>query len=188
MKKTISILLLSLFLLTSAQAADIKSLKKLFEDNYDAFYIPRFCGKNTARFISEANQRGINLSHSYVAKFVGAGFLETSGFYTRNNPNDRQMLGYFHMVFVADGYVFDFDLHEPMVLKIEDYIRLQFTPPYESFKIWGMSYISQEQLSSWNVTGFETLNYAKGKEVEVWKKKLPDFVELEKMLKRERKR
>ena len=92
------LLIALLISLSSAWAADLPQLKKLFTENFDNYYQPRFCGKNTARFVSEAKKRNIDLSNSYVLKIVGGGFWETSGFYTRNNINERAMLGYFHMV------------------------------------------------------------------------------------------
>jgi hypothetical protein len=85
------------------------------------------CGENIGRLVEEAKNQNLDLEGSYVLKIEGGGFLETSGFYTRSNPNERAMLGYFHYILVADGYVFDFDLNESLVLKLEDYVRLQFT-------------------------------------------------------------
>jgi hypothetical protein len=93
-KFTIAILLTA----STALAADLEKLTQLFQENYNTFYVPRFCGPNTARLIQAAQDQKIDLSNSYVLKIVGAGFLETSGFYTRSAPNERQMLGYFQEV------------------------------------------------------------------------------------------
>jgi hypothetical protein len=90
---------------------------------------------------------------------VGAGFLETSGFYTRGEVNERAMLGYFHFVFVADGYVFDFDLDEPLILRLEDYIRLRFLLQKLPYFIFGLYYVPEKELSSWTVSRFETNTY-----------------------------
>ncbi len=167
-------------------AADIPALKELFTQKYETFYEPRFCGRNTARFVSEASRRNIDLSNSYVLKIEGAGFLETSGFYTRAGTNERQMLGYFHVVFVADHHVFDFDLAEPLVLKLEDYIRLQFTPPYEPFPIFGIAYRAKEQLAHWTATGFDGSAYIRDEETKAWEMKFPDFVDLDEVMNLER--
>lgn len=180
--KICSALLLLCLLISSAWAADIPALKKLYNENYNNFYQQRFCGRNVARFVSEANKRKINLSNSYVLKLAGAGFLETSGFYTRGNLDDRAMLGYFHMVFVADGYVFDFDLSDSLVLPINEYVRLQFTPPYDPFYVFGIEYKSKEQLKYWTVTRFEWADYIQSREVATWIKKMPEYVDLTKIL------
>lgn len=68
------------FFIQFASAADLPRLKKLYEDHFDDYYDSRFCGRNTARLLTETVNRGINLSNSYVLKIVGAGTLETSGF------------------------------------------------------------------------------------------------------------
>jgi hypothetical protein len=148
-----------LILSFSSLSADVERLEKLFSKNYNSFYTPRFCGRNIEKFVNVANQKGVDLSGSCVDRIVGGGFLETSAFYSRTNPNDRVMIGYFHMVLVADGYVFDFDLGEPVVLKLQDYVRLQFTPPYEPFRIFGIDYSFKGNPGSYNVTAFETKTY-----------------------------
>lgn len=181
--KSIFILLLSFHNLF---AADLPALKKLFQENCQHFYLPRYCGRNIAKLIDEANKKNINLDNTYVLKIEGGGFLETSGFYTRTMINERSMLGYFHMVLVSDGYVFDFDLAEPLVLKIEDYIRLQFTPPYEPYTIFGMEWISHLELPRWSVTRFEWRDYIKNNENPTWKKRMSEFVEIENILKKKR--
>lgn len=140
---------------TPALAADLEGLKSLFTDNYNTFYEPRYCGRNIMRLVAAAQDRQIDLSGAYVLKIEGAGFLETSGFYTRGVPHERAALGYFHFVMVADGHVFDFDLHEPLVLGIEDYVRLQFTPAKEPAMIFGIQYRAREQLKWWTVTRIE---------------------------------
>lgn len=177
------VLIFTFLAFSQAMAADLRALSELFVRNYNTFYQPRFCGRNTARLITEAAKRNIDLRNSYVLKIEGGGFLETSGFYTRSAPNDRALLGYFHMVLVADGYVFDFDLAEPLVLKVEDYIRLQFTPPHEPFLIFGIKYRALEQLPSWQLTRFETLDYARNKEVPTAKGKLGQIIDLNRVMK-----
>lgn len=184
MKKILSLALFSLLTATSAFAADIKSLERVFKENFDHFYQPRFCGKNTARFITEAQKRKIDLSQSYVLKIVGGGFWETSGFYTRNNINERVMLGYFHMVFVADGYVFDFDLDEPLVLKLDDYFRLQFTPPFP-FTFYGGEARTKTELKGWTLTRFEWADYIKNIEKPTWVKKLREIIDVDKMVEKD---
>src|SRR5690606_10559228 len=121
------ILVFCLFL-THAKAADIPALTKLFRTNFNSFYEARNCGKNIERLVEAAHEKRIDLRNAFDLRIVGGGFCETSGFYTRMVINDRAMLGYFHYVLVADNYVFDFDLAEPLVLPFEDYVRLQFSP------------------------------------------------------------
>jgi hypothetical protein len=181
--KFVVILLISL---QSALAADLPALKILFTENYNIFYRPAYCGKNIAKLADEANKRNINLDNAYVLKIVGAGFFETSGFYTRQNVNERAMLGYFHMVLVADGYVFDFDLDEPLVLKLDDYIRLQFTPPYEPYLLFGTEYRASSHLLWWTVTRFEWSDYIRNKEISTWTRKMPEYIDLEKVLSKKR--
>ncbi len=172
---------------STAQAADVAKLTKLFQENFNNFYQPRLCGRNTARLVSEAQKLNIDLSNSYVLRLVGGGFWETSGFYTRNTTTERDMLGYFHMIFVADNYVFDFDLHEPLVLPLEDYIRLQLTPSTTNFKnIWGSNYKPHLELPGWEMTRYHTEDYGQNKETILDKTKMRDFVDLEDVLSRPR--
>ncbi|MFY7994109.1 MAG: hypothetical protein ACOVP4_12500 [Bacteriovoracaceae bacterium] len=178
---TARLLIAFLITLSSAWPADLPQLKKLFTENFDNYYQPRLCGKNTARLASEAKKRNIDLSNSYVLKIVGGGFWETSGFYTRNNINERAMLGYFHMVFVADGYVFDFDLDDPLVLKMDDYFRLQFTPPYP-FNFYGGEARTKSELKGWTLTRFEWADYIKNIEKPTWIKKLSEAIDVDKMV------
>jgi hypothetical protein len=175
-----------LMLSFSSFSADVERLEKLFSKNYNSFYTPRFCGRNIEKFVKVANEKGIDLSGSYVAKIVGGGFLETSAFYSRSNPNDRVMIGYFHMVLVADGYVFDFDLGEPVVLKLQDYVRLQFTPPYEPFRIYGIDYSAKNNPGSWNVTAFDTNKYGRGLESKLWSKMIKNLINMTRMISTDR--
>ncbi len=172
-------LFLVLFIVSSfAQAADLKSLSELFKQNFNTFYQPRLCGKNIGLLITEAQKRKIDLSNSYVLKIEGAGFLETSGFYTRNLINDRAMLGYFHYVLVADGLVFDFDLAEPLILPLEDYVRLQFTPPYLPFHVFGINFVPINELKWWTVSRFELESYISYTPQKTWSKKMPQVIDL----------
>lgn len=181
--KLLVILLISL---QSALAADLRALEVLFTENYNTFYRSGDCGNNIAELADEANKRNINLDNAYVLKIVGAGFFETSGFYTRQNVNERAMLGYFHVVLVADGYVFDFDLDEPLVLKVDDYIRLQFTPPYEPYILFGTEYRASSMLPWWTVTRFEWHDYVRHKEIPTWTRKMPEYIDLERVLSKKR--
>lgn len=74
------------------------------------------------------------------------------------------------------------------ILKLEDYIRLQFTPPYEPFTIWGIDYRGAEQLPSWTATRYEWPDYIKGKEVKTWEKPFSKFINIEKMMQLKRAR
>lgn len=181
MKKNLTIFIFSLVTISQTFAADVKAIERLFKENYDSFYQPRYCGKNTQRLVSEAHKRKINLSNSYVMKIVGGGFWETSGFYTRNNINERAMLGYFHMVFVADGYVFDFDLDDPIVVKLEEYFRLQFIPPSAS-DFYGGEARTISELKGWTITRYEWADYIKNIEKPTWVKKLHEIMNVEKIV------
>lgn len=175
------------FISVSSFGADLNKLSILYQNNFNNFYEPRFCGENISRLLVEAQKQNIDLSNSYVLKVVGAGFLETSGFYMRNEPNNRKMLGYFHYVLVADNYVFDFDLHEPLVFLLEDYVRLQFTPPYEPFIIWGVKYDSMKELSHWSVIRYEVNEYLRTSSPRsTWTKSMPDVIKLKEVLSKKR--
>ncbi len=186
MKKILTLILFQALIISSAFAADIRSLDKLFKENFDNFYQPRYCGRNTARFVAEAQKRKINLSNSYVLKIVGGGFWETSGFYTRNNINERVMLGYFHMVFVADGYVFDFDLDDPIIVKLDEYFKLQFTPP-APYSFYGGEERTISELKNWSLTAFDYRDYSNNsKETVLWQKKLGELINVKRMIEKPR--
>lgn len=139
------------------------------------------CGQNIQRFVTEAANRNIDLSNSSVLRIDGNGFLNVSGFYTREKPNDWKMVGYFHYVFVADGYVFDFDLAEPIVVKLDDYIRLQFSPPTDPFVIFGITYGLQNEVGSWDVTQYTWQSIYKNAPVASNKYKFGQIVDLKKI-------
>ncbi len=180
--KNIFLFLLVLTISHAAFAADVKKLTSIFQHNYNSFYRARMCGENIGRLVEEAKKHNLDLNGSYVLKLEGGGFLETSGFYTRSEPNDRAMLGYFHYILVADGYVFDFDLNESLVLKFEDYIRLQFTPAHLPYVIFGINYKPIDELPSWIVTRFEVEGYPTRPQL-TWKKKLGDIVDIKNVMK-----
>jgi len=159
-------------------AADLQKLESLYVENFDAFYEPRFCGRNIARLVKAATQERVDLQGAYILKIEGAGFFETSGFYTRNMPNKRAHLGYFHVVLVADDKVFDFDLHEPLALDLKDYIRLQFSPAREPLVIFGTTYRAREELKWWTVTRFEIDHYAQDSGQSTWTMKMKEFIDL----------
>lgn len=182
------IVLITLVLGVNSFAADIPALKKLFKSEYNSLYQARFCGQNIENFIAKAKERRINLSNSYVAKIVGGGFLETSAFYTRTKKDDRVMLGYFHMILVADGIVFDFDLGKKKILDLNSYFRLQFTPPYEPFKIYGIDYSAKGNPDYWDITGFSTEAYGSGIERKIFEKKLNRLIDMKSMRRINRKR
>lgn len=168
---------------TFVQAADIPGLTKLFADNFNTLYAPRMCGKNIERFIEAAQAQNINLDNAYVLKIVGGGFFETSGFYTRTNPNDREMLGYFHYVLVADRMVFDFDLNSPLVLTLENYARVQLSPPdtHPWAANWG------KDLSRWVITRYDIETYMKDSNPQItWKKSMGDLIDVTETLSRNR--
>jgi len=181
-------ILIILFLLniSSVFPADIPKLKEFFSDNFNNFYRPRLCGQNIAHFLREAKKLKIDLSNSYVLNVDGQSFLETSGFFSRNKLNEREMLGYFHVILVADDLVFDFDLKKPLVLDIRDYVRLQFTPPHEPTMVFGIDY-SRRNPKSWDLTAFNTQEYMHGEEVILWKKRMGKYVNMSEIYKIDRK-
>lgn len=182
----LSLVIFTLLLSQPTRAADLPALKKLFTENYNSLYRERFCGENIVNFIKLAQERGIDIEGSYALKIVGAGFFETSGFYTRTNPNERAMLGYFHFVFVADNHVIDFDLGEPLVPSLEDYIRLQFTPAREPYVLYGVKYDALNQLNHWTLTRIEAAPCARGLTDATWIQPLKNVVNLAEIVRRPR--
>lgn len=169
-------------------AADLKALSKIFKDNYNTFYEYRRCGANVARLVEAAQAQGIDLNGAYPLEIRGAGFLETSGFYTRGDIDERVMLGYYHVVLVADGYVFDFDLARPLVLTLENYVRLQFTPPTAPYLVGGnIFYRPEKDLPWWRAIAYDTDGFTTTGEPRVrWEKKLTELVDLDRVLGLER--
>jgi hypothetical protein len=184
--KKISLFIFLLVFSLSSFSADTHNLKKLFISNFDQFYVERHCRQNIIRLIEEAKKLKINLDNSYVLKFEGLGFLETSGFYTRSSVNERHMLGYYHFVFVADNLVFDFDLYEPLVLPLEDYIRLQFTPKSLPYYIFGINYVPEIQLKNWKITAYNLKNPHLPANSIIWSKKLGEWIDLSSIMKKVR--
>lgn len=184
----ISIILALLMQLSTALAADLPALTQLFKENYNSFYEHRRCGANVARLVEAAQALGIDLDGAYPLEVRGAGFLETSGFYTRGDVDQRAMLGYYHVVLVADGYVFDFDLAAPLVLTLENYVRLQFTPPHAPFLVGGNIYFRPEKdLPWWRVVAYEIDSFTTTGTPQVrWEKKLSELVDLPRVLRLER--
>lgn len=162
-----------------SQAGDLSKLKGLFQETFNTLYVPRFCNQNIARFVAEAKKRSIDLSNSSVVKIEGSGFLNVSGFYTRESPNEWKMLGYFHYVLIMDGQVFDFDLAQPVVLPLDQYVRLQFTPPSLPYVIFGIKYVPSEELKWWKVSFFETSPFALSKTVLKRSGTFGEFISLE---------
>lgn len=163
-------------------SAELKVLTSLFEVSYNQLYVHRECGKNVGRLIKEAKRLNIDLSNSYVLKIEGSDFLEVSAFYTRNHINERQMLGYFHFVLVAQGYVFDFDLDKPLVLPIEEYVRLQFTPPTLPYQFMGIDMNPRKYLPEWKVEGYSIDSYLGGQPQLLWTKKMNELINIERTL------
>lgn len=174
------------FLSLLAGAADIDALSSFFTQNFNTFYQPRFCSQNIGSLLREAKSKKINLDNALVLKIVGGGFLETSGFYTRSSPNERAMLGYFHYVLLADGYIFDFDLAEPLVLEVEDYVRLQFTPPKLPYIIFGINYNPLTELPHWSVTVYEWSKFIESNSTPLKSIKFGDLVNIENVMLRKR--
>lgn len=166
----------------SGLTAELEELKSLFSQNYNAFYEPRFCGRNIERLVKEASSRHIDLDGAFILKIEGTGFLETSGFYTRTSPNKREALGHFHVILVVENQVFDFDLLGPLVLSLEDYVRLQFTPPKEPITIFGVNYESHKELKWWKVTRFEINEFAQVEPHATWTRNLGEYLDLDQIM------
>jgi hypothetical protein len=175
----VSLILFTLLFSSLGYSSELEKRNELFNNLFYSSYRPGYCGLNIKNLLVQANTNHININKSVVLKFVGAGFFETSGFYTRGKVNERAMLGYFHMVLLADGYIYDFDLNEPLVLKLEDYIRLQFSPPNDNYKLFGVIYNAQSQLNYWTVTAYDPIGYARGQHNLLWTKNLNQLVDIE---------
>jgi hypothetical protein len=160
---------------------------EVFSQNFNAAYTPRYCRGNIESLISLFKQKGIELNDAHVLKFEGPGVWETSGFYTRYEMNERVNLGTWHFVLVKGGYVFDFDLWEPKVLPLEDYIRLQFTPPTEPYFIARVNrYNTRDELKFLKVTRYEVDEFLKSPPAETWKKLFGEIVDVDAILARPR--
>jgi len=171
------ILVICSFLFTSkAFTADTKALTSLYKSGYNSMYHPRYCGRNIEGFLKEAKKRNIDLSNSYVLNIEGGGFLETSGFYTRGKKGERANLGYFHIILLADDMIYDFDMDSPKVLTLNNYVDLQFRPPFEPFKVFGIDYTKNGNPGSWSVEVFDLQDYARGIETTLHKGRLKDFI------------
>lgn len=165
-----------LFVCNISFAADTKALTSLYKSGYNSMYQPRYCGRNIEGFLKEAKKRNIDLTNSYVLNIKGGGFLETSGFYTRGKKGERANLGYFHIVLLADNMVYDFDLDSPKVLSFPDYVDLQFRPPYEPYKVFGINYTKNGNPGSWTVEILDADQYSKGNEKTLFKGRLKELL------------
>lgn len=166
-----------------AGAADVARLTELFQRGYNSLYTPRMCGLNVERFALRAREENIDLSGAYVLRFVGGGFWETSGFYARGNPNQREMLGYFHFVLVAEGRVFDFDLARPCVLPLAEYIRLQFTPNLEPYDARRDRQDMRRGLPFWEIERIEIDQILAGSTKATWRGRLSDILSIDEVFK-----
>ena len=91
------------------------------------------------------------------------------------------------MVFVADSHVFDFDLLEPLVLPIEDYIRLQFTPASEGYHVFGMLIEPRKELPYWELSAYETNAYVdSNRPTPMWEDQFQTVFDIDFILNRER--
>lgn len=180
-RKVLTIIIF-LFAQTS-MSADLQSLTTLFQTNYNQFYKYGDCEANITRLIEAARNKNIDLSNAFMAKITGAGFLETSGFYTPEDPNQWRMLGYFHYVLIADNQVFDFDLHGGHVMSVEKYVRLQFTPPTMDYKIGNKIFRPENELRYWTIESFNVDSVGMNNKPELtWKKGLTEFISLNEIL------
>jgi hypothetical protein len=92
------------------------------------------------------------------------------------------MLGYHHVVLVAFGHVFDFDLYGNQVPPLYQYVRLQFTGPKEPFQIGEGNYYSERFLQSWTVKIYAASTFASAPE-QLAKKKLSELIDIPRMMK-----
>ncbi len=167
---------LMLILNFNTYSANIKALAKLYKNSFNTIYQPRFCNKNIKKFLEIAIEKDIDLENAYVLKVEGLGFLQTSGFFTRTDPNKRVNLGYFHFVLIADDYVFDFDLHEPLVLSLNKYIKLQFTPrTTDQEVIFGINYKSNGNPDKWEASLIEVQDFLNSSSAPIWTGKFEEL-------------
>jgi hypothetical protein len=136
--RTIFIILSILIGYVEVQAADIEKLQNLFENNFQTFYEEKRCGKNIERFVRAAIESGIDLSGAEVVKIENSGG-DTFGLVAAHQaryaeqsvekPLGIDMNWYFHVVLLADGYVFDFDFrNQPTLLDLRSYLDQNFIP------------------------------------------------------------
>jgi hypothetical protein len=164
------------FIFLKVEAADLKKLTSLFKEIYETHYTPNYCGKNIQQFLNFADNAGIDLNNAEVWKVMGNGFWETSGFHTRLSTSDRSMLGYFHMILIADDYIFDFDLHGAHVVSKYHYARLQFTPAHNPFPVTRSAKIDfHKDLNGWTIEAFDAKDYSKNITTKLWKKNFLDI-------------
>lgn len=121
-----------LLLLLASQftfAADLPRLRKVFQDNYNTLYTPRACGKNIDKLVKLADANKIDLTNSYYVVLNNPGFWMLQAFSARGlKYGDRQSWS-FHVILVADNYVFDFDFNNrPTVVPFNTYIKEMFVP------------------------------------------------------------
>ncbi len=140
--------------LSSSQAADLRSLNHLFQERFYQDWIENRCGENTARFVTAANQRRIDLSESVIIgaeDFMGY-FGLISGYVAREGgsmiqPEPKQAPfrnpgrnnWHFHAFLVAmetvnpstRGQVAVYDLsfrNQPTVLSLTRYLDQMYMP------------------------------------------------------------
>jgi hypothetical protein len=165
-----------LFIFQKVEAADLKKLTTLFKQMYETHYTHISCGRNIQQFLVFADKAGIDLNNAEVWKVKGNGFWATSGFHTRLSTSDRTMLGFFHVILIADNYIFDFDLHGGYVLSKYHYARLQFTPAQNPFAVASSQKIDfHEDLVGWTIEAFDAINYSKNAETKLWMKNFLDI-------------
>lgn len=172
-------------------AADLSALTQEFAAHFNDYYIPRFCGRTIMRFIDESQKKNIDLSGAYVLMIEDSGFWGTNAFFGREVIDDRRPLGDFHIVLVAEGKVFDFDLHRPIVLPVEDYFRLQFTPPKDPYYLYPEKkeglFNTVSELSYLKLSRIELVDFPKpGKPIRAWTKTLHDAYDVDAIMKRKR--
>ena len=140
--------------ISSAQAADLRALNSLFQERFHQDWIENRCGENTARLVSAAHQRRIDLSEAVIIgaeDFMGY-FGLISGYVAREGgpvirPEPKQapfrQAGrnnwHFHVFLVAmetvhpatRGQVAVYDLsfrNEPTVLSLSRYLDQMYMP------------------------------------------------------------
>lgn len=110
-------------------AADLAKLQTLFKSNYSTFYAPRFCGKNIETFVKAADKKKIDLTNSYVAVLKNPGFWSLQAFSARGLKLGERQPWSFHVILIADDYVFDFDFsNQPKVLPFKKYLKEMLVP------------------------------------------------------------
>lgn len=110
-------------------AADLPKLQSLFAANFNTMYVPRQCGTNIDKFVKLADKNRIDLTNSYVVTLRNPGFWNLQAFSARGTQPGSRQPWFFHVIFVADNKVLDFDFtNSPKVVPFQTWLKEMFIP------------------------------------------------------------